>query len=280
VTLTCSDGAIEVGVDPDMDWFTYIPARPLSDFVELFWFYQSYAPPHGMERVLPTGTMELVTVLGNADAPGGGPIVSGAHSQSFTLDTSRPMSVVGVHFRPGGAFPFLGVPAGELHNAQVSLDALWGAKAGELRERLLEAKSAAAKFRILEQTLLSRAKAPLLRHPAVDFAIKEFVRVPHARTIADVTAQSALSPRRFIRIFADQVGLTPKLFCRVRRFQEVLRTIQSRQEVDWADVAVACGYYDQPHFIADFKAFSGLNPTAYLRIRGEHLNHVPLVDSG
>jgi AraC-like DNA-binding protein len=149
-----------------------------------------------------------------------------------------------------------------------------------LRERLLEAKSAAAKFRILEQTLLSRAKAPLLRHPAVDFAIKEFVRVPHARTIADVTAQSALSPRRFIRIFADQVGLTPKLFCRVRRFQEVLRTIQSRQEVDWADVAVACGYYDQPHFIADFKAFSGLNPTAYLRIRGEHLNHVPLVDSG
>jgi AraC-like DNA-binding protein len=255
---------------------TYIPARPLADFVELLWLYESYAPPHGMERVLPTGTMELVTILG--DGAGGGPIVSGAHSQSFTLDTSLPMSVMGVHFKPGGAFPFLGVPAGELHNAHVSLDALWGPKAGELRERLLEARSPAARFRILEESLLSRATMSLSRHPAVDFALGEFGRVPHARTIADVTAHVGLSPRRFIQIFTDRVGLTPKLFCRVRRFQEVLRTIQRQQEVDWADVAVACGYYDQAHFIADFRAFSGLNPTAYLRMRGEHLNHVPLVD--
>jgi AraC-like DNA-binding protein len=255
---------------------THIPAPPLCDFVELFWLYESYAVPHPRERLLPMGTMELVIDLG--EQAGGAPVISGARSESFELDTSRPMSVLGVHFRPGGSFPFLGLPAGELHNATVSLEALWGSGAAELRDRILEARTHWARFVILEEALLSRAMMPLARHPAVAYALGEFESVPHARTIADVTERVGLSPRRFIQLFSDQVGLTPKLYCRVRRFQEVLRTIQTKREVDWADVAVACGYYDQAHFIADFRAFSGLNPTTYLRVRGEHLNHVPLAD--
>ena len=259
-----------------MDFHTHIPPGPLSEFVELFWLYECYAPPHGTERVLPQGTMELVVILGeHADT---GAVVSGAHSETFLLDTARPMSVLGVHFKPGGAFPFLGLPAGELHNAHVALDGLWGRRAGELRERIHETKSPAAKFRVLEQALLTRAALPLERHPAVAFALGAFNSVPHARTIAEVTERVGLSPRRFIQLFKDQVGLTPKLFCRVRRFQEVLRAIHDAREVDWADMALAAGYYDQAHFIADFREFSGLNPTAYLKMRGEHLNHVPLAD--
>lgn len=77
-------------------------------------------------------------------------------------------------------------------------------------------------------------------------------------------------------MFTEEVGLTPKLFCHIRWFQEVLRLIQRRRQVEWANIALACGDYDQSHFIRDFWAFSGLNPTAYLRVRGEHLNHVPL----
>jgi AraC-like DNA-binding protein len=74
------------------------------------------------------------------------------------------------------------------------------------------------------------------------------------------------------------VGLTPKLFCRVRRFQRVLRRIGTGRPVEWAAVAVDCGYFDQAHFIRDFHAFSGINPSAYLAGRTEHLNHVPLLD--
>ena len=259
-----------------MELYTHIPKPPLAEFVESFWLYEGYAPGHGMERVLPQGTVELVVVVG--EEADGGAVVSGAHSEAFVLDTARPMSVLGVHFRPGGAFPFLGLPAGELHNVHVALEALWGGAAGELRERVHGARTPAAKFRILERALLARAALPLARHPAVEFALEAFGRVPRARTIAEITDRVGLSPRRFIQLFKDQVGLTPKLFCRVRRFQDVLRTIHSAREVDWAGVAVACGYYDQAHFIADFRAFSGLNPSAYLRVRGEHLNHVPLVD--
>ena len=81
-----------------------------------------------------------------------------------------------------------------------------------------------------------------------------------------------------LQLFTEEVGLTPKLFCRVRRFQEVLRLVAGPARVEWANVALACGYYDQAHFIHDFRAFCGLSPTAYLARRTEHLNHVPLPD--
>ncbi len=87
-----------------------------------------------------------------------------------------------------------------------------------------------------------------------------------------------LSPKRFIQVFSEEVGLTPKLFCRVRRFQEVLRLIEKGQHIEWAEIALTCGYFDQAHCIHDFRAFSGLNPTTYLTHRGEHRNHVPLGD--
>ena len=71
-------------------------------------------------------------------------------------------------------------------------------------------------------------------------------------------------------------SVTPKLFCRVRRFQQVLRLIGSGRPVAWAAVAADCGYFDQAHFIHDFRAFSGINPSTYIAQRTEHLNHVPM----
>ena len=70
--------------------------------------------------------------------------------------------------------------------------------------------------------------------------------------------------------------MTPKLFARVQRFQEVVKTVHPLREVDWADVAAACGYFDQAHFIHDFRAFSGFTPVEYFARKSEHQNHVPL----
>lgn len=92
------------------------------------------------------------------------------------------------------------------------------------------------------------------------------------RTIGGVTGQIALSQKRFIQVFHEEVGMTPKLFCRVRRFRRIHRA----GRVDWAQTALDCGYYDQAHFINDFRAFSGLSPTAYLDQRSDQPNHVPL----
>jgi transcriptional regulator GlxA family with amidase domain len=68
--------------------------------------------------------------------------------------------------------------------------------------------------------------------------------------------------------------MTPKRYCRVRRFQAALRFLGGQANVDWAQVALACGYFDQAHFNRDFRAFAGVNPTTYLIERGEHQNHL------
>src|ERR1041384_7813909 len=143
---------------------SYIPAAPLSDFVALFWLYEGYVQPHARERVLPDGSVELVISLAETESrvyegePESGRtfrngVMAGARSEFLVIDTASQASVVGVHFKPGGAFPFLPMPASELHNAVVALDDLWGACAASLRERLLAAATAEAKFQILEQPL-------------------------------------------------------------------------------------------------------------------------------
>lgn len=271
-----------------MVYRTYIPRPPLSEFVGSLWYYEGDNPQHEKERVLPTGTMEIVINLRDDSLrvydgkdldrfrSFRGSLVCGAHSGFFAIDTAEQACIMGVAFKPGGAFPFLGLPAGELHDAHVSLETLWGTRAVEVRDRLLEAGTPAARLSVLERNLLAQASRPLVQHPAVTFALKEFGDASHARKVSEVAGRIGLSHRRFIQVFSEEVGLTPKLFCRVLRFQEVLRLIGSRQRVEWADVALGCGYFDQAHFIHDFRAFSGLTPTSYLVHRGEHPNHVPL----
>lgn len=248
---------------------TRIPGPPLGQFVELLWLYD-HAPPHPRERLLPTGSMELVFVLSSRRAEA---VVAGSYSRPAVLDTSAPATVLGVHFKPGGAYPFLKMPAGELHNVDAALQDLWGAAdVREVHARLVEAPTPDAKFDALEEALLRRALT-LDRRGAVPWAVCELSR---ARKVAEVSNQIGMSNRGFIEAFRRETGYAPKVFARVQRFQRLLRTVHRRDDVDWAEAALACGYYDQPHLIRDFRAFAEMTPSEYLAARTEHLNHVPM----
>ncbi|MEN3338318.1 MAG: hypothetical protein V7647_1994 [Acidobacteriota bacterium] len=137
----------------------HVPGPPLSDFVELLWLCDGFTVPHATERLLPSATVELVVSLREDQPDFRMPVVAGPHSAYASLDTSHVVSVIGAHFKAGGAFPFLGVPLQELHNVNVSLDTLWARAAEELRERLLAAPSATAKFGVLERVLSDRARS-------------------------------------------------------------------------------------------------------------------------
>jgi AraC-like DNA-binding protein len=269
-----------------------VPKPPLSEFVELLWFYEGLTQAHEKERLLPQGSAELVINLAqdqiriydrqdsNTFETLRGAVVCGPHSQFFVIDTSQQYAVLGVHFKAGGVFPFLGLPAGELHNAHVSLIDIWGRAASALRDRLLESPSTASRFDVLERALLTRLTAGVARHPAVAFALQELARARVQPAVSCVTRKIGLSERRFSQVFGDQVGLSPKLYSRVQRFQQVLRQVgrpgPTTHGIDWTEIALSCGYYDQAHFNHDFREFSGINPTAYASYRTEHLNHVPI----
>ncbi len=127
---------------------------------------------------------------------------------------------------------------------------------------------------MLETCLLEQLAKPLERHPAVSFGIQQLRGA--GQSVAQVVDKAGFSQRRFIQLFDEQVGLTPKLFCRVSRFQRVVQIAHGAAQIDWADLALDCGYYDQAHFIHDFQSFAGITPGTYLQQRTQHLNHVPL----
>ena len=272
----------------------HVPCEPLARYVDWFWFYADLYPLHRREHVLPDGTFELIIDL--RDEPrrlfdrGGNnretlfrrAWISGAHSQYIIIDALPGSSMIGVHFKPGGAAALLGLPASELRDQVVELDAIWGSAAADLREELLAACGARAKFATLERQLLQRLhgrQLDALQQERVFWARDRLLRADPPR-IANVVAQLGISHRRFIDEFRGHVGLTPKRFCRIRRFQQVVAEVAVRKPIDWADLAYSCGYFDQAHFANDFRAFSGFRPSEYLRkAGGEYGNFIP-VDEG
>lgn len=266
----------------------HIPAPPLSQFVRLLWYYDGFVPPHSKERLLPDGSLSLVVNLHqdrirllnprdftHCDTLRGGHVLSGARTSFFVLDTKNAVGTIGVHFRPGGASPFLRIPVSEVSELSLSLDQLWGSEGDGLRERLLAAPTPRCKFQVVEQWLLQRLAKPLEGTPAVGYAVGQFQQ-PMAPTVAQVVDGIGMSQRRFIELFTAEVGLTPKVFSRIMRFQRAVNCIRDSSEADWANLALGCGYYDQPHFIHDFQAFSGITPATYVASGPRLGNHVPL----
>ncbi|MUG99423.1 helix-turn-helix domain-containing protein [Scytonema sp. UIC 10036] len=272
-----------------MIYQTYLPCSPLSQFVEFLWFREGYNVSKAQARLLPIGSMELVINLRSDTIPlidrytrkrsgnARGSTICGAHSEGFLIDIDSKVCVMGVHFRAGGGSPFFALPCDELHNQIVSLDELWNHRAEELRSHLLEAPTLEIRFRVLERFLLNMIVQQPKQHPAVAIALREFQCSP-VPTVGAVTAQIGLSARHFSQLFRDEVGLTPKLFCRVQRLRQVLYLLAKKEQADWIDLALACGYFDQAHFIHDFRSFAGCTPTTYLEQRGLHPCHIVLPD--
>src|SRR5215831_7915815 len=263
------------------------PPVPLADFVEKIWFYEGYVRPHAKERLLPDGSSELIVNLTEDEVRVwdrrdtsqyerlDGATLVGPHSRYFVIDTAEQCSVLGVHFRPGGLFPFVRLPLDEVHDLHVSLRDLWGGFARELRERVLALEDTEARFDLVENALLARMVRAHACHDAVRYALCRF---RSRRRVSDVADETGLSQRRFIELFRRQVGMAPKAYCRVRRFQSVVRGLPSGRPIDWAETALAAGYSDQAHLIHDFGAISGISPGTWADLRTEHTNHVPMTE--
>jgi AraC-like DNA-binding protein len=108
-------------------------------------------------------------------------------------------------------------------------------------------------------------------HGAVRVALDILMRTHGQAKTRDIASAVGLSQRHFIELFASEVGLTPKLFGRIRRFQRAVDQSQNGTRTDWAQLAIECGYFDQSHLIRDFVAFAGVSPAEYRR-RQEQLD--------
>jgi AraC-like DNA-binding protein len=237
------------------------------------------------EHVLPTGTMHLAIRLGDeplrlfanaSDDAGriaGHAVVGGTRSSFYVREVSARVCSVGVQLRPGAAQALFGVPADELTERHTSLDELWGSSAALLREQLAELHSPEQRLDVLEDVLAARLPRAHGLHPAIAQALDDLGR---AADVRDVVARSGCSHRRFIALFRQWVGLPPKLYARVLRFQRAMRCATSVRPEPWIDVSIEAGYSDQSHFNREFREFTGVTPTDYRRASPVFPYHLPV----
>jgi AraC-like DNA-binding protein len=253
----------------------HTPRPPLDRYIAGLWLVTGGQAPR-RDRILPSGTVELVINLLDDQVridrtercatvqSYSGAVVSGTYSAAFVVDAAQHAAMMGVHFRPGGAPPVLGVPSAALTEAHVDLADLWGETAArELRERLCGTPTPEARFRVLEHALLGRLPAGRRVHPAVQMALARFGPDGCGSSVGDVSRESGLSHRRLLTLFSRDVGLSPKRFCRILRYQRVHAAAQRTGRIDWTDLALSCGFYDQAHLANEFRRLSGLTPRQY-----------------
>lgn len=270
--------------------FARTPRPPLSTYVQMLWMVEGYRCAHALDRILPDGETGLVINLAenvvrvyDAQDTGrvrtmGGSVAVGPFCQPFVIDTAEQADVLGAVFKVGGAFALFRLPAAELANQHVPLEFLWGAFARSLKQEIADASGADRKLAVLEKALLQQARNAEGPHSAVRFSVQELCRAPDI-PISTLSESAGISRRRLTQLFQEQVGLTPKLFGRVRRFHQVLGRLSASDEVDWADFAVHCGYYDQAHLIHEFQQLSGMTPGAYLPLASRRVgHHLPMID--
>jgi AraC-like DNA-binding protein len=154
----------------------------------------------------------------------------------------------------------------------VRLDDLWGAAAvAEARDRILAAATPEARLAAFEAVL--RARLPSVRgiDPAIAAALAAF---HHDEPITSTVERSGYTHRRFISLFRENVGLTPKLYCRIQRFQRAVTLASGATPLAMA--ALDAGYADQPHFNREFRSIAGVSPGEYRTLAPAAPNHVPL----
>jgi AraC-like DNA-binding protein len=269
-----------------VNFLRYRPAAPLDRYVSCFWWSRREAPQHYSEHMLPSGGAQMVFALHDTPIaclpdPASTRTIKWSrtvvHGPQWTYYIAGPKprgAVVGVAFRPGAAAAVLGIAMTDLADHHVSLSTLWGRRGQQLHERLMVAADPMEIFGILEQDFSACIRHSLLMHPAVSHALKSWSPTRPPARVSDVQLESGYSPKHFIALFRSAIGLTPKHYYRIQRFNSVVQCLASERHRDLAETAATLGYADQAHLTRDFREFAGVTPTQYRPAGSDrHLHH-------
>jgi len=271
-----------------MDIAFHAPAAPLDTHVETLFHYRGWQPDHSIERVVPSGHVFLIFELDGIErhtydnetlqptAGFRGGWVSGMLRHYITISAHPDSEMLVIQFRPAGARPFLHLSLDGFSERVVPGEEVLDGELLALRDLLIGAVARAEKFAAAEEWLAARYREDLAPPAAIHEVIERLAAEPGER-YADAIADYPGSRKHLISEFRRYLGVTPKYYQRILRFNDVLRVIQAEGPVAWSAVAQHCGYSDQSHFIRDFRHFSGFNPTDFLRQGfGAQTNFFPL----
>jgi AraC-like DNA-binding protein len=184
-----------------------------------------------------------------------------------------------VAFRQGKALPFYHLPLSELTDWVVDADLIFGNSFHDLREKLVNAPSIDLMFRLLEAYFIQKAGDLLNSNTpqkCIEFAVANISKKPDLTSYQKLDQVIGYSQKHFIDLFKKQVGLAPKQYHKIMRFQKAIVEIESQQSIHWSNIALESGFYDQAHFNNDFKTFSGFTPNEYIKKKSDLINYIPV----
>ena len=269
----------------------YKPSLSLNGFIDNLIYFEGITPTHSLDRFLPDGNTELIIDL--TENPQhihdnhtlevvqacSKAWVSGVRTRPITIPSGKGGRLMIVAFKKGAAHPFYPFPMSELTNSVVMADLVFGSSILDLREKLLFAKSTSEMFYLVELFLLGRAGDKLHESTTsncIKYAISNIISQPTLSSFHNLSDQIGYSQKHFIELFKGQVGLSPKQYLKIIRFQKAIQEIEANRSIHWSDIAVKSGFYDQAHFIHDFKDFSGFTPNDYIKRKSGTLNYIPV----
>lgn len=275
------------GVEVGLLYLERIPGAPLAQFIRALWYARAHDVAHHRQRILPSGCAQIILSLSrdfildlsgeSAECRVEPALVVGARSVYEIVDSSDMADLIGIVLEPGGLPVFAADAADVFSNRSVALECIWGRDAEELRDCLREIDLPERRLEYMERHLCIRFGPKVVatrQSPQVRFALRYFSELPSATSVREAARQIGWSERRFSQVFREEVGLSPKVWCRVQRFQRAVRQLHAGIEVRWAELALDCGYYDQSHFANEFRAFSGVDASTYSARRTMWTNHI------
>ena len=264
----------------------YIPQFPLGIFIESFVYYKDYNPVHTVDRFLPDGNINVVIDL--TDYPKfiydnktlkeiqacRNVWFSGIRSKYITIPSGRDSEMFIINFHKGMAYPFVEMPVNELTDFVVDAELVLTGGILDIREKLLGIKDIDQKFVCVEKILLKTFGSRLIMNKFINFTVNSIIDDPGRNTLQAIYNSCGYSQKHLINIFKEHVGLTPHAFLKVIRFQKAVNSIEQNRLISWTDTALDCGFYDQAHFINDFRKFSGFTPHEFTLKKSEFTNYI------
>lgn len=258
-----------------MKRYSVPPGNLLHPYVDRYWGWESVGKNEiSLPKVLPGTGVELIFHYRDVSFRGehrsqtlSTPMCHIAHLKTspFQLYPNRNIGFLSVRFRCGAFRHFCPFPSSELMDTFASADEIWGQTGAELSQRIIEADNLQHRILLLEHYLtcfLHRFKRAEAR---TDYAINRLYYSSSTTRPQDIAKELELSPRHFQRLIREALGMSPKKFCVMARFQQTIRELLLQKETDYLNIALEAGYYDQAHFINDFREFAKETPSAFLQ---------------
>ncbi|MCG8615953.1 MAG: helix-turn-helix domain-containing protein [Desulfobacterales bacterium] len=248
----------------------------LKPLIKYFWVFESRGEVELNHTILPVSNIDLIFNLctpsvyekqGKIHTPPGDAFFSGLRSEPITMKQSGRIFTMGAAFFPAGFFPFSGIPVSEFKDMTLGLDDIVPGQTQWLFQALHQAGSIKEKIDVLEHFFLTLVSKNLDRKRRVPGDARRLMNSFGTENtgVKAFCNNHGVHPRTLERMFNRYIGTSPKGYLRLSRFQSTLNHLLKADQVPLTRLAQDLEFYDQPHFIRDFKAFTGASPSRFLK---------------